>query len=424
MKVWVFILVLMMGCVYSVNAEMSLVTTALGLSMLEEESPETEASSAQSVDELEADRVAEEERSLSLPVSAASKEPSSGVVSAELESKSGAVSITIEEELAQSADANLVANVVFGAPSVSRVRTNNRFDASFRKQKLPFIGKTIKLALTEDQNLMPEFTYGFAWGNLFSALSYESETLVTTGLVNDNPASPISKNREFNTLKVYPLNYAFRSRELGFSMGVLYVHRSSDRTEYGLFSSNTGSSEQLVNFNNEVLMNYQQLGFQASFLYQRKRYSVRSMFGVLPYNRLTVSENSLYRSVADDGNDITAKEKLGYAYTMQLDVLYRTSWYFDLRGMVSYDYWPSNYVKSVPLQNPANPKVSFESGEYDVNIGSAAIAFAILMPEISTLQLAPFVEFELRQYSEADNIAQEDLVLRNYAFSMGFSSKF
>ncbi len=398
---------------------MLLVTTALGLSMLEEESPETEASSAPSVDELEADR------SLSRSVPKASEEPSSGVVSAELESKSGTVSITIEEELAQSADANLVASAVnFGAPPVSRVRTNNRFDASFRKQKLPFIGKTIKLALTEDQNLMPEFTYGFAWGNLFSALSYESETLVTTGLVNGDSDSPVSKNREFNTLKVYPLNYAFRSRELGFSMGVLYVHRSSDRTEYGLFSSKTGSSEQLVNFNNEVLMNYQQLGFQTSFLYQSKRYSVRSMFGVLPYNRLTVSENALFRSLADDGNDITAKEKLGYAYTAQLDVLYRTSWYVDLRGMVSYDYWPSSYLKPVPLQISANSKVVFESEEYDVNIGSAAIAFAILMPEISTFQLAPFVEFELRQYSEADNINQEDLVFRTYAFSMGFSSKF
>jgi len=420
-----------------VNAGNFLVTAALGLSMLEDPAPDEQSDRRESEkDALIAQEAQEGDQGVSSVISGSVTTEPKLVDQAELVrgKKEENVDIDIPPVLSipevvveefesqvvvQSADPILAANVVSFGASANRVRLKRRQSYFPENQKVPFIGNKIKLALTDNQEIMPEFTYSFSWGNLFSALSYESEALATIGTVDGFDNSQSGKNRELNTLKVYPINYSYRRRGLGVALGVFYVRRSIDRTEFGLLSS----GEQ-VNFNNELLMDYQQLGFQTSFLFQQNRFSVRSMFGVLPYNRLTVSENSLFRSAADDGNDISAKERLGNAYTAQIDILYRTSWYVDFLTMLSYDYWPSVYTKSVSLIDTEKAKVSFASAEHDVDMGSAALAFAVLLPEISSFQLAPFVEMEFRQFSEADNITNKTLFVRTYAVSIGFSSKF
>ncbi len=446
MKIRFLIFVLALCCAFSANAENFLVTAALGLSMLGDTAPPNEKDEQAEIRELEEEALIGEDadQRVSSAVSGSAVAESELADQAELvrggkkeeSKKEENIDIDIPPVLStpemeefesqaavQSADPILAANVVSFGSSVNRVRLNRRLSHFPENQKVPFIGNKIKLALTDNQEIMPEFTYSFSWGNFFSALSYESEALATIGTVDGFDNSQSGKNRELNTLKVYPINYSYRSRGLGIALGVFYVRRSIDRTEFGLLSSGESSGEQ-VNFNNELLMDYQQLGFQTSFLFQRNRFSVRSMFGVLPYNRLTVSENSLFRSVTDDANDISAKEKLGNAYTAQIDMLYRTSWYVDLLTMLSYDYWPSRYTKSVSLYDKKNSRASFASAEHDVDMGSAALAFAVLMPEISAFQLAPFVEMEFRQFSEADNITNKTLFVRTYAVSIGFSSKF
>lgn len=304
---------------------------------------------------------------------------------------------------------------------IKRKRDGKGFQA-FPNNTPQLMDRSIKIELSDSQELIPELSYAFKFDNFYTGISYQSLKYSTEGKINSFSESLAGRNRAQRNLKLYPLNWAFKYNDVHYALGAFYSRLEMERTEFGVIRFDDNSDT--INFNNEVLLTGQQIGIQGAFLFSNKWVSVRGLVDLPAASRLSITETSLFRVLEDSANRASPSGDMGFAFSTRLDMLVKTPIFIDLNLSASYDRTPLSYEQTATDYNQTNTAIAFNSEPYSSTITTAAVGAGLLLNISNPLDLSPIFEVKLVQQNISDNKASESLVVNNFIISVGFGSSF
>ncbi|MDH5216196.1 MAG: hypothetical protein OEX19_00740 [Gammaproteobacteria bacterium] len=305
---------------------------------------------------------------------------------------------------------------------IQRKKTGSVFQA-FPKDTPDLMARSIKFELTDAQELIPELAYSFKFENFLTGISYNSVKYSTAGSIQGVPDALVGRNRTQRQLKLYPLSWAFKLYNIHYAVGTFYSRLEMERTEFGVMS--VGSDTQnTINFNNEVLLNAEQLGIQSAFLYSNKLISVRGSIDLSPLSRLTVNESSLFRIGDQTQNKTTPEGDAGFSFNTKVDFLLKTPYYIDFNLSASYDRMPVSYQQTTTEYQQNINTIIFSAEPFNSTTSTLGLGIGLMLSMPSAIEFSPMIEAKMIEQSISYGKDDPALVVRNYIASIGFSRRF
>ncbi|MDH5545120.1 MAG: hypothetical protein OEZ43_05970 [Gammaproteobacteria bacterium] len=285
--------------------------------------------------------------------------------------------------------------------------------------------RSVKIELTNAQELIPELSYSFKIQNFLTGISYDSLKYATSGNIDDVSDSAVGRNRMNRHLKMMPLSWAFKASDAYFAIGPFYGRREIERTEYGVLTIDSGTeTPELVNFNNEVILNGQQLGLQGAFHFGNKYFSIRGSADFPFYSTLVVNESSLFRTTSNFPKKNTQNTRFGFSFSGKLDALIKTPYFVDVFMNASFDRLPMNFSQLSATYDQSDMLIKFASTKYDAVTTTMSFGAGLLIDIPNSLDLLPSVEAKLVQQNIHDNVMNSTLEASSLLVSIGFSGRF
>lgn len=305
---------------------------------------------------------------------------------------------------------------------IHRKKTGSVFQP-FPKDTPDLMARSIKFELTDAQELIPELSYTFKFENFLTGISYNSVKYSTTGSIQGIPDALVGRNRAQRQLKLYPFSWAFKLYNIHYAVGTFYSRLEMERTEFGVMSVGN-DTQNTINFNNEVLLNAEQLGIQSAFLYSNRLISVRGSIDLSPLSRLTVNESSLFRIGDQTQNKTSPEGDAGFSFNTKVDFLLKTPYYVDFNLSASYDRTPVSYQQTTTEYQQNSNTIIFNAEPFNSTTSTLGLGIGLMLSIPSAIEFSPIIEAKMIEQSITYGRDDPALVVRNYIASIGFSRRF
>lgn len=305
---------------------------------------------------------------------------------------------------------------------IKRKQTGGVFQA-FPKDTPDIMARSIKFELTDAQELIPELAYSFKYANFLTGISYNSVKYSTAGSIQGVSDALVGRNRTQRQLKLYPLSWAFKLYNVHYAVGTFYSRLEMERTEFGVMSVGD-ESQNTINFNNEVLLNAEQIGVQSAFLYSNRLISIRGSVDLSPLSRLTVNENSLFRIGDQIPNKTSPEGDVGFSFNTKVDFLLKTPYYVDLNLSASYNRIPVSYQQTTTEYQQDINAIIFNAEPFASTTSTLGLGLGLMLSMPNSIDFSPIIEAKMIEQSISYGKSDPTLIVRDYITSIGFSRRF